>query len=131
MAKGKKPSLKTLIKAARQYAGCVVDVAKALKVHRDTIYRWQEQEPEFKAVMDQGNEFLVDLALSGLRHHLEEKSEKTIHYTLDRLARHKGFGQLIKVQDKSKFDEQLDDMSEEELLQMINKTNEKIGIANE
>lgn len=128
---GKKPSKEKLIEAAREYAGCVVDVAKACKCSRNSIYNWMEEEPEFKQAMDQGNDLLVDLALSGLRHHLEEKSEKTIHYTLDRLARHKGFGQLIKVQDKSKLDEQLDDMSESELVEMMKKTNDKLGIPNE
>lgn len=125
---GKKPSEELLIKLAQQHHGCVVDVAKACKATRQSVYNWMNDHPKFKEQMDKGNDMLVDLAISGLVHHLENNSEKTIHYTLDRLARNKGFGQMIKVQDKSKIDDQLDEMTDEELLNYSKEIDKKIGL---
>lgn len=121
-----KPSKKILIELAEKYAGVVTDVATHCGVARQTVYRWMEKDPAFKEKMDDGNAVLVDLAIKGLKYNLENNSERSVHYTLDRLARNKGFGQLIKVQDKSKFEDQFEEMSDEELEQHLIRTTERI-----
>jgi hypothetical protein len=118
----KKPTLKKLIELAEIYAGCVNDIATACNVTRQTIHGWQQKHPEFKEAIASGNDALVDLAKAGLRYHLEQKSEKTIHYTLDRLGRKEGFGMMLQVTDKSKLDEQLDGMTEAEILAEMEKS---------
>jgi hypothetical protein len=122
----KKPTLKKLIELAGVYAGCVQDIATACKVTRQTVHKWQQEHAEFKEAIANGNDVLVDLALTGLKHLLEQKSERSVHYTLDRLARNKGFGMMLQVTDKSKLDEQLDSMSEAEILQEMEKSMERI-----
>ena len=119
-----------LIQLAKDHAWSVTDVAKACSVSRQSVHNWINKDPEFKEAMDNGNDILVDLAVSGLKHHLEQKSEKTIHYTLDRLARDKGFGKLIKIQDQSKFEDQFDEMSDSELEELAIKTANRINKAN-
>ena len=121
-----KPAKKILIQLAEKYAGVVTDVAEHCKVSRMTVYRWMEKDPAFKAKMDEGNVILVEKAIKGLVHLLDNNSERSVHYTLDRLARDKGFGQLIKIQDKSKFEDQFDDMSDDELEDLLIKTSERI-----
>lgn len=125
----KKPSKKKLLELAQVYAGCRQDVANACNVSRHTIRNWMEADKEFKDAMDDGNNVLVDLALKGLKHHLEQNSEKTVHYTLDRLARDKGFGMMLQVRDKSKIDEQLDEMSDEEIIAEMERSRERINKA--
>lgn len=122
----KKPTLKKLLELAVTYAGCVSDIAKACGVARQTVHDWQQKHPEFKEAIANGNDVLVDLALTGLKHLLEQKSERTVHYTLDRLARNKGFGMMLQVSDKSKLDEQLDGMSDEDILKEMERSRERI-----
>lgn len=125
--KGKKPSKKMLVELAEHYAGVVTDIADACGVVRMTVYRWMEKDPDFKAQMDDQNTVLVNLAIKGLRYNLEHNSERSVHYTLDRLARDKGFGRLIKIQDKSKFEDQFDELSDAELEELAIRTAKRIG----
>ena len=122
----KKPSLNKLIELAGTYAGCVTDIANACGVSRQAVNDWQNKHPEFKEAIANGNDVLVDLALTGLKHLLEQKSERTVHYTLDRLARNKGFGMMLQVTDQSKLDEQLDAMSEDDILKEMERSRERI-----
>lgn len=122
----KKPTLKKLIELAGVYAGCVGDIAKACKVTRQTVHAWQQEHAEFKEAIANGNDVLVDLALAGLKYQLEQKSERSVHYTLDRLARNKGFGMMLQVTDKSKLDEQLDSMSEADIIAEMERSRERI-----
>tara|TARA_R110000851_G_scaffold108617_1_gene230045 strand:- start:28985 stop:29395 length:411 start_codon:yes stop_codon:yes gene_type:complete len=124
--KTKKPTKKMLLNLALNHAGCVTDVALACHVERQTVYAWMSKDPQFKQAMNDGNDVLVDLAIKGLKHNLEQNNERSVHYTLDRLARDKGFGQLIKIQDKSKFEDQFDDFSDDELEALMIKTAERI-----
>jgi hypothetical protein len=124
--KGKKPSKKLLIELAVHYAGVVTDIADACGVARMTVYRWMDKDPDFKAQMDDQNTVLVNLAIKGLRYNLENNSERSVHYTLDRLARDKGFGSIIKIQDKSKFEDQFEEMSDSELEDLLIRTTKRI-----
>lgn len=110
-----------LLKAVEQYSGCTNDIAKALKVDRTTIYNWRQKDKEFDEAMKKGNEILLDLAKEGLKHLLEQKSEKAILYTLDRLGRKDGYGMMVQVQDKSKLDDQLGNMTDEQILEAMEK----------
>lgn len=122
----KKPTLKKLLELAETYAGCVNDIALACKVNRKTIYEWKQKHPEFKEACENGNDVLVDLALKGLKDLLAKGSEKSVHYTLDRLARDKGFGMLLQVRDKSKLDDQLEEMTDEEILAKMEQSRKRI-----
>jgi hypothetical protein len=123
---GRKPSKAKLLELANTYAGCVTDVAKACDVSRTSVHNWINKDPAFKEAMDDGNDILVDLAIGGLRYNLEQNNERSVHYTLDRLARDKGFGTMIKIQDKSKFEDQFDDMSDSELEDLLIRTTKRI-----
>lgn len=125
--KGRKPPKRILLELAKKYAGVVTDVAEHCGVSRQSVYKWLEKDPEFKEAMDAQNQVLVELALKGLRYNLEQNSEKSVHYTLDRLARDKGFGKLIKIQDQSKFEDQFDEMSTDELEELLIKTTNRIA----
>lgn len=122
----RKPTKKMLIVLAFKYAGVQKDVAEACGVVRQTVAQWQLKDLKFDDAMKKGNDVLVDLSISGLLHHLKEKSEKSIHFTLDRLAREKGFGKMIQVTDRSKFEEQLAVMTEEEMKEKFEKEMKRI-----
>lgn len=122
----KKPSKRMLIAMAKEYAGVITDMAKSYGCSRQAMAKWCKGDPDIKDAMEEGRDVLVDLAKSGLKHHLEKFSEKSIHYTLDRLARHQGFGQHLTVKDKSKFDESLDELTDDELMEKLNRDQERI-----
>ena len=122
----KKPSQAMLITLAKEYAGVITDMAKAYGCSRQAMAKWCKGNEKIKDAMEEGRDVLVDLAKAGLKHHLENKSEKSIHYTLDRLARHEGFGQHISTTDKSKFEDQLDELSDQELMDMMNRNDRRI-----
>jgi len=126
MASKKKPSTEKLKMLVDKYAGCTMDIAKACKVTRVTIWNWRQQDKEFDDEMNKGNDIMLDLAKEGLKHLLEKKSEKAILYTLDRLGRKDGFGMMIQVQDKSKLENQLDSMSDADILEMMEKNSKRI-----
>jgi len=116
MASNKKPSTKKLLEAVEHYSGCTMDIARACGVSRGTIYNWRQKDKEFDEAMKKGNDILLDLAKEGLKHLLVNKSEKAILYTLDRLGRKDGYGMMVQVQDKSKLDEQLSNMSDADIM---------------
>jgi transposase len=126
----KKPTLKKFKEAVEQYGGCISDIAKAMKVSRGTVHNWINGDPEFKNEIEKGNDVLLDLAKSALKSLLENKSERAVLYTLDRLGRKEGFGQFIQIQDKSKLDEQLDEMSNDEILAEMERSRQRIAKAN-
>jgi len=126
----KKPSLTKFKNAVEKYGGCKVDIAKAFKTSRQTVHNWCVNDPEFKEEIDKGNDVLLDLAKSSLKYHLEKRDVKVTTYTLDRLGRREGFGNFIQIQDKSKIDEQLDGMSDEQIMIEIQESRKRIEKAN-
>lgn len=127
---GKKPSLKVFKTAVEKYAGVKTEIGLAFGVSRQTVHNWCTTDPEFKAEIDKGNDTLLDLAKKSLKYLLEHNSERATLYTLDRLGRKDGFGQLIQIQDKSKLDEQLDEMSDDQILEELENSRRRIKLAN-
>jgi DNA invertase Pin-like site-specific DNA recombinase len=119
MGAPKKPTTAMLLKAVEKYSGCTMDIARALKVDRTTIYRWRQKDKAFDEAMKAGNDILLDLALDGLKDLLKKKDPKVVMYTLDRLGRKQGFGMMVQVQDKSKLDDQLSNMTDEQILEAM------------
>lgn len=123
----RKPSKKKLEEAIVKHDGIIVDIAKAFSVHRRTVYNWINADESLKQLVEDGKNELVDLAKKGLRYHLEKNSEKSIHFVLERLGRKDGFGKMIQVKETSKFEEAMEEMSDEELTDLLKKTNEKLN----
>lgn len=123
----RKPSKKKLIEAIVKYDGIIVDIAKTFKVHRRTVYNWINADEDLKQLVEDGKNELVDLAKKGLRFHLEKNSEKSIHFVLERLGRKDGFGKMIQVKETSKFQDALEEMSDEELNDLLSSTNRKLN----
>lgn len=115
----KKPSKKELIELAEEKAGVVKDMADACGVSRKTMHLWIKKDEKLQQAVDDGREILIDLAKSGLKQKLIDGSEKSIIYVLGTLGRKEGFGNVIQVQDRSKLSDQLDDLSDEEILAEI------------
>lgn len=123
----RKPSKKKLLEAVETYGGIITDIAKSIGVTRQTVHNWINADEDLKKAVDNCKDELVDLAKKGLRHHLENNSEKSIHYVLDRLARKEGFGKFLQVKETTKFEDALDDMSDDDLLDLLQKTNKKLS----
>lgn len=126
----RKPSSKKLVELARHYAGVRKDIAKACGTTRQSIHNWMQKDEAFRNAMNDPeltNDLLVDLAVKGLKHHLKKKSERSIHYTLDRLARDRGFGQYITTKTIDSVESKLKDKTDEELLEYARQKTLKIA----
>ena len=127
----KKPSKKKLLELIHHHCGIVTDIAKAINVDRRQIYRWIENDKsgELKQAIEDGRDQLIDLAKSGLKKNVEDGLEKSIIYVLGTLGRKEGFGNVIQVQNRDRLDEQLDDMTDEEILEAMADSRRRINKA--
>lgn len=123
----RKPSKKKLKQLIETYGGIKTDIAKACNVSRQSVHNWINSDEDLKQMVENMKDELVDLAKKGLKHHLEQQSEKTIHWTLERLARQDGFGKVVQVKDTTNFQDALNEMTDEELMNLLTKTNEKLN----
>lgn len=127
---GRKPSLDNFKKLVEVSGGSQVAIAKALKVTRSAVNKWIKEDKEFKTAMDDANAVLVDLAKESLVDLLKAGDRHATMFVLDRLAKKEGFGNQISITDKSKFDEQVKQMTDEELLEELERNHRRIQKAN-
>lgn len=126
----RKPSSKKLVELAKEFCGVKTDIAAACGVTRQSVHNWMQKDESFRKAMndpEMTNDLLVDMAVKGLKHHLENNSERSIHYTLDRLARGRGFGQFITTKTIDSVENKLKDMTEEELMEYWKNKRKKIA----
>lgn len=127
----KKPSKKVLLALVEETGGVVLDMAKSCGVARSVVYYWINKDADLKQAIEDSRDILVDLARAGLKKKLEDGSEKSIHYVLSTLGRRQGFGNLITIQDKSKLEDQMDEMSDEDILAEMEDSRRRIGKASQ
>lgn len=125
----KKPSKKKLLQMAESTGGVVLDMAEQCKVPRSTMYNWINKDQDLKDAIENGRDILVDMAKKGLREKLAAGSEKSIIYVLGTLGRKEGFGNVIQIQDKSKLEDQMDGMTDEEIMAEMEDSRRRIGKA--
>src|SRR3712207_3616561 len=82
-----------VIDAIRTHHGLLVLAADALGCSRTTIYSYLERYPAVVEALADERERLVDVAVHGLYHHLEEEAPWAIALVLKTLGRERGFGE--------------------------------------
>lgn len=122
----KKPSKKKLLELIKFHCGIVVDIAKAIKVPRQTVHRWIAKDPELKQAIETGRDELIDLAKSGLKKNIIDGNERSIIYLLGTLGRKQGFGNVIQVQNRDRLDEHLDEMTDDEIVEAMDESRRRL-----
>ena len=123
----KKPSKKLLLEIAEKSCGVVTYAGEMAKVSRNTFHKWMNASPWLKEAMTEARDNLVDLAEQGLIKNVKDGDPKSCIYITSTLGKRRGYTQLIETRDRTKFDDALEDMSEEDLLELMDKTSKRIS----
>lgn len=127
----KKPSKSKLMEIAVDCCGIITDMARSAHASRRQMYRWTQGDPEIQQAIQDGRDTLVDLAKSGLKRNIQAGKEKSIIYVLGTLGRKEGFGNVIEVKDRSRLEDNIDELSDEQVLEMMSERTRRLKKAND
>jgi hypothetical protein len=80
-----------IVDVLRASGGVLAAAAQKLRVSRSTLYRWCDGDLELQTALADIREETIDLAETQLHKAIKEGSERSVHYYLDRLGRHRGY----------------------------------------
>lgn len=107
-----KPTKATFQKAVEKYGGNLTKIAKAFKVSRTQVYKWMDERPELKSMLNDARGSLFDDCLSTARvvalgipdvqdgkivGWLERPDGNMLRYLISSLGRQEGFGESLDV----------------------------------
>lgn len=123
----KKPSNALILKRIDEHGGIIKTIAESFGVSRQAMYNWINKNPKLKEAHLNSREIFIDTAEEGLFELVKAKNERAVVYALSTLGKRRGYTQLIETRDRTKFDDALQDMSEEDLLELLEKTTKRIS----
>lgn len=124
----KRPSDRSLIKLAEECGGIIKTMAERKKVARQTMYNWINSSEEIKQAIKDSRSLLIDEAEQCLRTAITEKQDvRAAIYITSTLGRSRGYVQLVETKDRSKLEEQLDSMTDDEILEELEKSRQRIA----
>lgn len=86
-----------IAEALRRSKGNISNAAKCLKCTRKTIYARVEKNEEFRAILEEGREILVDLAETQLEKNVKAGDQRAIEFTLRSLGKRRGWNPTVTV----------------------------------
>jgi len=84
-----------LIDALRKAGGLITRAAKIVPCDAETIRERVRAKPEFKTLIQELREELIDGAEEGLAHHVREQNLQAVTFTLRTLGRDRGYGDRV------------------------------------
>lgn len=124
----KKPSKKRLLEIAEDSCGVVLYAARKANVDRRTFHRWINRYEWLKIAMVEARDLLVDEAEMVLVDAMKEKKDvKAAVYITSTLGRKRGYTQMIETRDRSKLKDAMEDLSNEELIEMLERNGKRIN----
>lgn len=104
-------------KALQDSFGIVTTAAKKLRLHPNTLYGWIKNEPELEQMrQDARNNQLKDFVEDALIKNIRKGKEASIIFASKTLLRERGYKETLDIVDKSKFENQLAEKSNAELI---------------
>lgn len=117
-------------KAFKDCYGIVTDTAKKLRISRETLRQYMLENPELRqAQIDARQNEFKDLIEGALVKNIKAGKEASIIFASKCQLQDRGYKERLEITDKSKIEDQLDDASDEELLQIIADANRRINDA--
>lgn len=123
---GKRPSKKRLLEVAEKSCGVVTYAGEMCKVDRKSIQRWMSQFEWFKEAMIEGKDNLVDLAEMSLIKNVKKDDVKASIYVTSTLGKRRGYTQLTEIRDRSKLKDAMEDLTDEELVELLDRNDRRI-----
>lgn len=95
---GRPPLALDLIeKVIRDSAGITHAIAEKLGVAPSTVSNWFARYPQLRAIREEASEKVVDLAETGLIHHVKEKNLSAIIFTLKTKGKRRGYSERHEI----------------------------------
>lgn len=130
MDKRDKISNERIIKAIRDSYGIITNASRRLKITRATLHNWINEDEELANAVKQARENdLKDLIEDALVKNIKKGKEASIIFASKTQLRNRGYQERIEVTDKSKLDDQIQQASEQDLLDMMAKLQKRINDA--
>ena len=119
-----------IIKAIKESYGIITNTARRLKVSRSSLHDWINEDEELKNAVKHARENdLKDLIEDALVKNIKKGKEASIIFASKTQLRNRGYQERIEVTDKSKLDDQIQQASESDLMEMMAKLQKKINDA--
>ena len=119
-----------IIKAIKESYGIITNTARRLKICRSTLHDWINEDEELKNAVKHARENdLKDLIEDALVKNIKKGKEASIIFASKTQLRNRGYQERIEVTDKSKLDDQIQQASESDLIEMMAKLQKKINDA--
>lgn len=119
-----------IIKAIKDSYGIITNTARRLKIARQTLHDWINEDEELKNAVKHARENdLKDLIEDALVKNIKKGKEASIIFASKTQLRNRGYQERIEVTDKSKLDDQIQQASESDLMEMMAKLQKKINDA--
>lgn len=119
-----------IIKAIKESYGIITNTARRLKVSRQALHEWINEDEELKNAVKHARENdLKDLIEDALVKNIKKGKEASIIFASKTQLRNRGYQERIEVTDKSKLDDQIQQASESDLIEMMAKLQKKINDA--
>jgi hypothetical protein len=119
-----------IIKAIKESYGIITNTARRLKVSRQALHEWINEDEELKNAVKHARENdLKDLIEDALVKNIKKGKEASIIFASKTQLRNRGYQERIEVTDKSKLDDQIQQASESDLMEMMAKLQKKINDA--
>lgn len=107
--------------------GILTNAAKKLGVSRQALHQWIRDEPELSESIKHAEDQYKDYVESKLIANVKEGKERSIIYVAGCKLRDRGYGLKVNVQQEKSISEDLDQLSEQELLERAASLAEKIS----
>ncbi|MFC4686592.1 hypothetical protein ACFO4P_06555 [Epilithonimonas pallida] len=114
-----------LLKAMEKTLGVIQPACRMARVNRQTFYNWLKSDSQFKDDYQEVLEDSIDFAEMSLIQQIADGNTTAIIFFLSHKAKHRGWGlpssQKANYNRNQKYSNDLESMSDEELMAIINK----------
>jgi hypothetical protein len=89
---------KLFLKLLEKNWGLVSKTCSELNISRQAYYNWMDDDPNFKRMVDDTYELVLDKVEQKLFEKIDEKSEKSIHFYLKHKGRKRGYEDFLNIE---------------------------------
>ena len=110
---------KRFLTALEKSLGVKTPAARKIGVDPATVYRWINQDPEFAEAVKAIEEQALDFSESALFRQIADNNTSATIFHLKTKGKHRGWVERQEIVDKSAMEDQLEEMSNDELLGLM------------
>ena len=118
---------KAFLKALENTLGVKTPAARKIGINPSTVYMWINDDPEFAKAVKEIEEQVLDFSESHLYQQIAENNTTATIFHLKTKGKHRGWIERVEFQDKSKLDDHLESMTDDEIVGLIKNLTSKLN----